>query len=190
MGKSANVAAALLAAVANGTATPSQQKLVADAGGDVSAGHESGNTDTSCGHPALAKGSTDSGNIRLLQTLINQSQASGSDQLAIDGIFGPDTEAAVVAFNTGWGLRGGAKVDCDLWNALLNYNGGGGGGGGGGQGKVTCPQGTYLAADGVSCLPAGTGNTNPPGTNAPMSTTTMALLGGAGLLAVLLLTKK
>jgi hypothetical protein len=165
---------------------------ICKAAGTPVEGHESGNTDTSCGYPALAKGSTDRDNISLLQTLINQ---TGTDTpVAVDGIFGAGMDAAVVALNKAWGtgVGQGHVADCGLWNALLAYKGDGGNGNGDGKdkmGKVTCPAGTTLAADGVSCVPnGGTGDTKPPAGG--MSTTTMALIGGAALLGVLLLTKK
>jgi peptidoglycan hydrolase-like protein with peptidoglycan-binding domain len=46
---------------------------------------------------------------------------SAGERLAIDGAFGPKTEAAVQAFQTAHGLPVTGVIDTTTWDALLRY---------------------------------------------------------------------
>lgn len=63
----------------------------------------------------------DGGCVANIQTLLNAFQIngpSGYTQLAVDGEFGAQTQSAVVAFQTYWGLQADGVVGAETWNIL------------------------------------------------------------------------
>lgn len=70
---------------------------------------------TSPAWPDLRQGSNNASAVRSLQYLLN---AHGA-KLAVDGIFGPKTKAAVVAFQHAKGLNGSGVVQASTWRPLV-----------------------------------------------------------------------
>ena len=60
-------------------------------------------------------------NVRLIQTYLNsvRSRVPGIPQLAVDGIFGPITQSAVIAFQRHFGLAPDGIVGPITWGALI-----------------------------------------------------------------------
>jgi peptidoglycan hydrolase-like protein with peptidoglycan-binding domain len=63
--------------------------------------------------PILRRGHS-GGNVKYLQDILN----SYGNSLQIDGVFDPETEAAVKQFQKSWGLNPDGIVGSKTWNAL------------------------------------------------------------------------
>jgi hypothetical protein len=97
--------------------------------------------------PMLRQGSTGAAVVEL-QTKLNSHGAQ--PPLDTDGIFGPLTRNAVIAFQSSKGLVPDAIVGPLTWGELDKTPGGGGGNGGGGSGGGTAPSNVVVHGNGAS----------------------------------------
>jgi peptidoglycan hydrolase-like protein with peptidoglycan-binding domain len=111
--------AALAVALAAGmAAVPASSAGAAAAGPDVSAAPYALTAATGLSWPELRQGSNSAwpqATVRSLQYLLN---AHGA-KLTVNGVFGPKTRAAVVAFQHAKGLTAAGVVQAATWRALV-----------------------------------------------------------------------
>jgi murein L,D-transpeptidase YcbB/YkuD len=112
---SAALAVALAAGMAGVSASPTE---AAAAGPEVSAAPYSLTAATGLSWPELRQGSNSAwpqATVRSLQYLLN---AHGA-RLTVDGVFGPKTKAAVVAFQHAKGLSASGVVQASTWRSVV-----------------------------------------------------------------------
>ena len=112
---SATLAVALAAGMAGVSASSAE---AAAAGPEVSVAPYSLTAATGLSWPELRQGSNSAwpqATVRSLQYLLN---AHGA-KLTVDGVFGPKTKAAVVAFQHAKGLSASGVVQASTWRALV-----------------------------------------------------------------------